>query len=146
EFLNFFFLLAVSSLGREKLELPPAPLPELGKRIDGFREEYFVLEETLRRFRGIGMTVTLDPRTAHPRLRVSPDGRSMSLDGPGPGSGPGTDPETPLDGPEPEPGPGRDPSVLGLQVITAGRLCWDVQVSPWGSWALGVTSETPGSG
>ncbi|NXR72235.1 TRIM7 ligase, partial [Pycnonotus jocosus] len=38
------------------------------------------------------------------------------------------------------------PSVLGHQGITAGRRCWDVQVSPEGSWALGVARETPGSG
>ncbi|NWR08553.1 TRIM7 ligase, partial [Paradoxornis webbianus] len=38
------------------------------------------------------------------------------------------------------------PSVLGLQGVTAGRCCWDVQVSPAGSWALGVARESPGSG
>ncbi|NXU01561.1 TRIM7 ligase, partial [Buphagus erythrorhynchus] len=38
------------------------------------------------------------------------------------------------------------PSVLGREGVTAGRRCWDVQVAPEGSWALGVATETPGSG
>uniref|UniRef100_A0A8C3RFH4 TRI27 protein n=1 Tax=Cyanoderma ruficeps TaxID=181631 RepID=A0A8C3RFH4_9PASS len=71
------------------------------------------------------VTVTLDPSTAHPRLRVSPDGSSTPPDGPGPGT---------------------DPSVLGRQGVTAGRRCWDVRVAPAGSWALGVARESPGSG
>ncbi|NXB70938.1 TRIM7 ligase, partial [Donacobius atricapilla] len=92
------------------------------------------------------VTVTLDPSTAHPQLLVAPDGSSVSWesarDAPrdGPGAGAGTDP------PEDGPGPGTDPSVLGLQGVTAGRRCWDVQVAPAGSWALGVARETPGSG
>uniref|UniRef100_A0A8C3UM47 Uncharacterized protein n=1 Tax=Catharus ustulatus TaxID=91951 RepID=A0A8C3UM47_CATUS len=44
------------------------------------------------------------------------------------------------------PGPGTDPSVLGREGVTAGRRCWDVRVTPEGSWALGVATETPGSG
>ncbi|NWW24510.1 TRIM7 ligase, partial [Falcunculus frontatus] len=38
------------------------------------------------------------------------------------------------------------PSVLGREGVTAGRRCWDVQVAPAGSWALGVARETPRSG
>ncbi|NXT06325.1 BT1A1 protein, partial [Prunella fulvescens] len=38
------------------------------------------------------------------------------------------------------------PSVLGREGVTAGRRCWDVQVTPAGSWALGVAREPPGSG
>ncbi|NXP40114.1 TRIM7 ligase, partial [Leiothrix lutea] len=121
--------------------LPPSPLPELEKKIHHFREEYILLEETLRSFQDIlvfelpeKMTVTLDPSTAHPQLRVSPDGRSVSWESAGT--------ETPPDGTR----PGTDPFVLGLQGVTAGRRCWDVQVSPAGSWALGVARETPGSG
>lgn len=48
------FLPSFSSLGKEKLQLPPSPLPELGKKIHRFREEYALLEETLRSFQGIG--------------------------------------------------------------------------------------------
>ncbi|CAN8177168.1 unnamed protein product [Coccothraustes coccothraustes] len=132
----------LSSLGDENLPPPPPPLPELGKRIQRFREENLLLEETLRSFRDIlafelpeKMTVTLDPSTAHPQLLVAPDGSSVSWES-------AQDP--PGDGPEPE--PGTDPSVLGREGVTAGRRCWDVQVAPEGSWALGVATETPGRG
>ncbi|NXI07984.1 TRI27 protein, partial [Irena cyanogastra] len=126
---------------------------ELEKKIHHFREENIPLEETLRSFQDIlvfelpeKMTVTLDPSTAHPQLLVAPDGSSVSWesarDPPGDEPGPGTDP--PADGPGP--GPGTDPSVLGREGVTAGRRCWDAQVAPAGSWALGVAGETPGSG
>ncbi|NXY11555.1 TRIM7 ligase, partial [Pteruthius melanotis] len=140
--------------------LPPLPLPELEKKILHFREENILLEETLRSFQGGihgtpsgAVTVTLDPSTAHPQLLVAPDGSSVSWESarepPGDGPGPGTDP--PGDGPgpgtdAPGDGPGTDPSVLGREGVTAGRRCWDVQVAPAGSWALGVARETPGSG
>ncbi|NWZ17341.1 BT1A1 protein, partial [Agelaius phoeniceus] len=38
------------------------------------------------------------------------------------------------------------PCVLGREAVTGGRRCWDVQVAPEGSWALGVARETPGRG
>ncbi|XP_031950214.1 E3 ubiquitin-protein ligase TRIM7-like isoform X1 [Corvus moneduloides] len=139
----------LSRLVKENLQLPLSPLPELEKKIHHFREENTLLEETLRSFQDIlmfelpeKMTVTLDPSTAHPRLLVAPDGSSVSWESARdpPGDGPGTD--APADGP----GPGTDPSVLGREGVTAGRRCWDVQVAPAGSWALGVARETPGSG
>ncbi|NWV73994.1 TRI27 protein, partial [Dasyornis broadbenti] len=128
--------------GKENLQLPSSPLPELEKKIHRFREKNILLEETLRSFQDIlmfelpeKMTVTLDPSTAHPQLLVAPDGSSAAATDP-PGDGPGT-----------------DPSVLGREGVTGGRRCWDVQVAPAGSWALGVASgaleaagETPGSG
>ncbi|NXA86013.1 TRI27 protein, partial [Melanocharis versteri] len=155
-------LLGPAGLGKENLQLPPSPLPELEKKIRHFREENILLEETLRGFQDIlmfelpeKMTVTLDPSTAHPQLLVAPDGSSVSWesarDPPGDGPEPGTDPlgagtgtDPPVDGPGP--GPSTDPSVLGREGVTAGRRCWDVQVAPAGSWALGVARETPGSG
>ncbi|XP_014749148.1 PREDICTED: zinc finger protein RFP-like [Sturnus vulgaris] len=129
----------LSSLGKEILQLPPSPLLELEKRIHRFREENILLEETLRSFQDVlvfelpeKMTVTLDPSTAHPQLLVAPDGSSVSWE---------SAPDPPGDEPEPEPGPGpgpgTDPSVLGREGVTAGRRCWDVQVAPEGSWALG---------
>ncbi|NXN78212.1 TRI27 protein, partial [Bombycilla garrulus] len=143
----------------ENFRLPLSPLPELEKKIHHFRKENVLLEETLRSFQDIlvfelpeKMTVTLDPSTAHPQLLVAPDGSSVSWDsawdppgdgdGPQPGPGAGTDP--PGDEPQPGPGAGTDPSVLGREAVTAGRRCWDVQVAPEGSWALGV-ARTPGS-
>ncbi|NWW01002.1 TRIM7 ligase, partial [Oreocharis arfaki] len=78
------------------------------------------------------VTVTLDPSTAHPQLLVAPDGSSVSW-------------KSAQDPPEDGPGPGTDPSVLGREGVTAGRRCWDVQVAPAGSWALGVAREAPES-
>ncbi|NXY58392.1 TRI27 protein, partial [Callaeas wilsoni] len=136
---------------QENLQLPPLPLPELEKKIHHFREENILLEETLRSFQegriheipSGAVTVTLDPSTAHPHLLVAPDGSSVTWesaqDPPGDGPGPGP-------GPPPGDGPGTDPSVLGREGVMSGRRCWDVQVAPAGSWALGVATETPGSG
>ncbi|NXS25852.1 TRI27 protein, partial [Pomatostomus ruficeps] len=138
-----------AGLGQENIQLPPSPLPELEKKIHHFREENVLLEETLRSFQDIlmfelpeKMAVTLDPSTAHPQLLVAPDGSSVSWDGAQdpPGAGDGTGPDPAADG------PGTDPSVLGREGVTGGRRCWDVQVAPAGSWALGVARETPGSG
>ncbi|NWT81411.1 TRIM7 ligase, partial [Lanius ludovicianus] len=142
-----------AGLGKENLQLPPSPLPELEKKIHHFREQNSLLEETLRSFQDIlmfelpeKMTVTLDPSTAHPQLLVAPDGSSVTLPGTDPAPTlPGTDPAGPGTD-SPGDGPGTDPSVLGREGVTAGRRCWDVQVAPAGSWALGVSRETPGSG
>ncbi|NXG25241.1 TRI27 protein, partial [Grallaria varia] len=127
-----------STLGRlqgEQFQPPPSPLLELEKKISLFKERNVVLEETLRSFQDIlmfelpeKMPVTLDPSTAHPQLLVTPEGGSVGwASAPGP----------------PSEGPGHDPSVLGQPGITAGRHCWDVEVPPVGSWALGVAREPP---
>ncbi|XP_066426769.1 E3 ubiquitin-protein ligase TRIM7-like [Molothrus aeneus] len=131
----------LSSLRNENFQLPPK-FPDLENKIQRFREENALLEETLRSFRDAlafelpeKMTVTLEPSTAHPQLLVAPDGGSVSWesarDPPGHGA---------------QARPGADPCVLGREGVTGGRRCWDVQVAPEGSWALGVARETPGSG
>ncbi|NXP16383.1 TRIM7 ligase, partial [Scytalopus superciliaris] len=124
----------LSRLQREHFQLPPSPLLELEEKISHFRKKNVVLEETLRSFQDIlmfelpeKMTVTLDPSTAHPQLVVVPDGSGVRWE----------DPQDP-----PEEGLGPDPSVLGHEGITAGRRCWDVEVAPTGSWAVGVARET----
>ncbi|XP_064255573.1 E3 ubiquitin-protein ligase TRIM7-like [Passer domesticus] len=131
---------ALRSLAEENVQVPPSPLLEMEEKIRHFREENILLGETLRGVRDIlafelpeKMAVTLDPSTAHPRLLVAPDGSSVSW-------------ERAQNLPEPEAEPGTDPSVLGLEAVAAGRRCWDVRVSPEGSWALGVATEPPGSG
>ncbi|XP_051632118.1 E3 ubiquitin-protein ligase TRIM7-like [Manacus candei] len=125
----------LSRFPNEHSQLPPSPLPRLEKKIGKFREKNLVLEETLRSFQDILMfelpekiVVTLDPSTAHPQLLVAPDGRSVSW-------------EPPRDSGSPDPGP--DPSVRGHPGVASGLCCWDVEVSPRGSWALGVAPESP---
>ncbi|XP_069630182.1 E3 ubiquitin-protein ligase TRIM7 isoform X1 [Haliaeetus albicilla] len=74
------------------------------------------------------MKVTLDPSTAHPQLVVSADGRSVRW-------------EDAQQDPSAE-GFGTDPCVLGCEGITSGRCCWEVEVTPKGSWAVGVARES----
>ncbi|KFP72176.1 Butyrophilin subfamily 1 member A1, partial [Acanthisitta chloris] len=72
--------------------------------------------------------VTLDPTTAHPQLIVAADGRSVRWE------------DNWLDSPMEVFGP--DPCVLAHEGITSGRFCWEVEVSPVGSWAVGVARES----
>uniref|UniRef100_A0A8B9NLK6 Zinc finger protein RFP-like n=1 Tax=Accipiter nisus TaxID=211598 RepID=A0A8B9NLK6_9AVES len=110
---------------KENFQQPPLLLPELEKRISHFREKNMALEETLRNFQ---VKVTLDPSTAHPQLVVSADGRSVRW-------------EDAQQDPSAE-GFGIDPCVLGCEGITSGRCCWEVEVTPKGSWAVGVARES----
>ncbi|GAB0201530.1 zinc finger protein RFP-like [Grus japonensis] len=119
----------------ENFQQPPLLLPELEKKINHFREKSIALEETLRSFQDIlmfeqpeKMKVTLDPSTAHPQLIVSADGRSVRW-------------EEAQQDPSAE-GFGIDPCVLGCEGITSGRCCWEVEVTPQGSWAVGVARES----
>ncbi|XP_074710405.1 zinc finger protein RFP-like isoform X2 [Strix uralensis] len=121
----------LSRFEKENFQQPPLLLPELEKKISHFREKNIALEETLRTFQDIlmfelpeKMKVTLDPSTAHPQLVVSADGRSVRW-------------EDAQQNPPPE-GSGTDPCVLGCEGVTSGRCCWEVEVTPKGSWAVGV--------
>ncbi|NXH15689.1 TRI10 protein, partial [Bucco capensis] len=75
--------------------------------------------------------ITLDPCTAHPRLLLSPDERSVRweyiLDGISPGN------------------PQRfeaDPCVLGREAFTSGRHCWVVDLAQGYYCAVGVSKES----
>uniref|UniRef100_A0A8B9UAF0 Uncharacterized protein n=1 Tax=Anas zonorhyncha TaxID=75864 RepID=A0A8B9UAF0_9AVES len=74
------------------------------------------------------VNVTLDPATAHPQLAVSEDRRSVRWE------------DAQQDASDEGFGP--DPSVLGCEGITSGRCCWEVEVTPKGSWAVGVARES----
>uniref|UniRef100_A0A8B9ZPK3 Zinc finger protein RFP-like n=1 Tax=Anas zonorhyncha TaxID=75864 RepID=A0A8B9ZPK3_9AVES len=119
---------------------PTLLLPELENKISHFREKNIALEETLRNFKGrawghgemfwfpFPVNVTLDPATAHPQLAVSEDRRSVRWE------------DAQQDASDEGFGP--DPSVLGCEGITSGRCCWEVEVTPKGSWAVGVARES----
>ncbi|NXG64686.1 BT1A1 protein, partial [Hemiprocne comata] len=72
--------------------------------------------------------VTLDPTTAHPQLIISADGRSVRWE------------EAQED--PPDQGWTTQPCVLAREGITSGRCCWEVEVTPEGSWAVGVAKES----
>lgn len=78
--------------------------------------------------RPLAVQVTLDPSTAHPQLIVSADGRSVRwAEAQQDPSAEGSDP---------------DPCVLARESVTSGRCCWEVEVTPNGSWAVGVARES----
>ncbi|XP_010000937.1 PREDICTED: tripartite motif-containing protein 7-like, partial [Chaetura pelagica] len=123
-------------LEKEHSHPPPSLLLELEEKINHFEEKTLALKETLRSFQDLLMfelpekvQVTLDPTTAHPQLLVSADGRSLRWE---------EAQEAPFD----HPGWATQPYVLAHQGITSGRCCWEVEVTPEGSWALGVAQET----
>ncbi|NXP49834.1 TRI27 protein, partial [Heliornis fulica] len=122
-------------IGQKNFQQAPSLLPDLEKKISVFREKNIALEETLRSFQDVlmfelpeKMKVTLDPSTAHPQLMVSADRRTVRW-------------EDALQDPSAE-GFGTDPCVLGCEAIVSGRCCWEVEVTPKGSWAVGVARES----
>ncbi|NWQ72630.1 TRI41 ligase, partial [Neopipo cinnamomea] len=86
--------------------------------------------------------VTLDPSTAHPRLSLSLDRRSVRLgerrqDHPPSGG-------TPTRGAPPCRGGGDgDLCVLGAPGFSGGRHYWEVEVGGRRGWAVGAARETP---
>ncbi|NXA43883.1 BT2A2 protein, partial [Eudromia elegans] len=73
--------------------------------------------------------VTLDPDTAHPRLVLSPDRRSVRWEY--------REPEAP-DAPR---SVAADPCVLGSEAFTSGHHYWDVDVTGGFYCAVGVSRE-----
>ncbi|OXB51909.1 hypothetical protein ASZ78_015669 [Callipepla squamata] len=76
------------------------------------------------------VNVTLDPETAHPRLILSEDQKSVRWE------------YTLQDSPD---GPERfdaDPCVLGCEAFTSGRHCWVVDLTEGQYCAVGVSRES----
>ncbi|NXU66910.1 TRI41 ligase, partial [Horornis vulcanius] len=72
--------------------------------------------------------VTLDPSTAHPRLSLSLDRRSVRLS---------------ERRPDPSCTASTDLCVLGAPGFSAGRHYWEVEVGGRRGWAVGAARETP---
>lgn len=105
-----------------------APTPKSSNSEDDLPEDYPVVKNMLHR---LTANLTLDPGTAHPRLLISADCRSVRLAPPG----------TPV----PSDSPARFdqlPAVLGAQGFSAGRHCWEVETVDAASY--GDSSEDEG--
>ncbi|XP_065520954.1 zinc finger protein RFP-like isoform X4 [Lathamus discolor] len=113
---------------------PPAEISShLERRLEDFVQRNVLVRGTLRRCQDSLMfklqeptSITLDPSTAHPNLRISEDLREAR------GHLRAQDvPDTPwrFD---------YEPCVLGQPGLTSGRHFWDVDVGQGGVWALGV--------
>ncbi|NXR08631.1 TRI39 ligase, partial [Semnornis frantzii] len=72
--------------------------------------------------------LSLDPSTAPPQLLVSEDRRRLSWVEAAEASTASQSLEA-------------APCVLSSESFTSGRCCWEVEVNPKGSWALGVAME-----
>ncbi|XP_064900185.1 zinc finger protein RFP-like isoform X2 [Columba livia] len=100
-------------------ELAELKYREAGNRVDEHRKE----EEKIA-------DVTLDAGTAHPRLLLSRDLRSVRWE---------FGPDAPPDGPERF---DADPCVLGHQSFTSGHHSWTVDLTRGQFCAVGVTKES----
>ncbi|XP_032255015.1 RING finger protein 39 isoform X2 [Phoca vitulina] len=100
---------------RKTWRRPDAPPPKSSNSDDALPEDYPVVKNMLHR---LTADLTLDPGTAHRRLLISADRRSVRL--------------APSGTPAPPDGPARFdhlPAVLGAQGFGAGRHCWEVETA-----------------
>ncbi|CAI5768399.1 finger RFP-like [Podarcis lilfordi] len=123
---------------RESPEKPLAFPSELRNRILKSCDLNHLVENTMKQWEVAVLyrkqlqkaNVTLDPDTAHPKLILSEDGKSLRL---------GDKPQALPDNPERF---RRYSCVLGRERFTAGGHFWEVNVGSGEEWALGVARKS----
>lgn len=117
-------------LSRLEKETSPEPVEtslELPEEPMGPSQKNVTLKEMLKKFQA---SLTLDPDTAHPRLALSEDGKSVRWD------------ETRRSIPEHPKRFDSSRCVLAREGFSSGRHFWGVRVGSGTAWAVGVAKES----